>query len=113
MSTDMDEVKVWIDDIRVPPGDEWIWLKSSEEALNWMKKRRASGESLGDVMSFDHDLGGDDTTRPLVMWMCENGVFPASALVHSSNSVGSEWLVGMLLRYGNILVRRAVYEVGN
>jgi hypothetical protein len=76
-----------------------------------MKKRHAAGESLGDVMSFDHDLGGDDTTRSLVMWMCENDVFPASALVHSSNSVGSEWLVGMLQRYGNIPVRRAVYDV--
>ncbi len=111
----MPEVKVWIDDIRVPPGDGWVWLKSSAEALAWMEARRAAGESLGDVMSFDHDLGGDDTTRPLVMWMCENNVFPASALVHSSNPPGALWIMQMFERYAPVetSVHRAVYEVGS
>lgn len=54
-------------------------------------------------ISFDHDLGGDDTSRRVVLWLCENSEpnkWPATASVHSMNPIGREWLTGMIQRYG-------------
>lgn len=93
------EVKVWVDDIRTPPDDTWLWFKDSEGVVRWMETRRANGIPLGSVMSLDHDLGGDDTTRRIVLWMCENEAWPDEVRVHSANPVGVDWLEGMIARY--------------
>lgn len=58
-----------------------------------------------EAISFDHDLGGEDTTRPVVLYMCEFDFFPNKAYVHSANPVGIEWLTGMLDRYGRGVVK--------
>lgn len=34
-------------------------------------------------LSLDHDLGGEDTTRPIVLWMCETRIWPGTIRVHS------------------------------
>lgn len=54
-----------------------------------------------DVVFWDHDLGGDDTTRPIALWLAEEGFNgnPKSinqCIVHTSNSAGSAWLMGTL-----------------
>jgi hypothetical protein len=52
-------------------------------------------------MSLDHDLGGDDTTRSVVLYLCENpDLWPGTVYVHTANPVGREWLEGMVNRYG-------------
>ncbi|MEV5713971.1 cyclic-phosphate processing receiver domain-containing protein [Amycolatopsis mediterranei] len=43
---------------------------------------------------------GDDTTRPVVLWLCEHDRRPAEVRVHTANPVGREWLTGMARRYG-------------
>lgn len=96
-------MKIWVDDIRPPPDDTWTWLYTSKEAVLYL------GTVKGNVdkglpneifeMSLDHDLGGDDTTRPIVLWMCENDFWPVEVVVHSANPVGREWLEGMIERY--------------
>ncbi len=53
-----------------------------------------------EAVSFDHDLGGDDTTRPVVLWFCETGWWPEKCHIHSMNPIGREWLAGMITRYG-------------
>jgi len=90
--------KLWVDDLREPPDDTWRWAKSSVEAKTIL--------ALADLLlspyeelSLDHDLGGNDTTRPVVLWMCENNVWPEKISVHSANPVGREWLEGMIERY--------------
>ena len=95
----MTAVKVWVDDIRTPPDASWLWFKDSASALAWMGERHAAGLGIGDTMSLDHDLGGDDTTRPIVLWMCENEAWATDIRVHSANPVGREWLEGMVSRY--------------
>jgi hypothetical protein len=50
-------------------------------------------------MSLDHDLGGDDTTRPIVLWCCENDFWPVEVRIHTANPVGRDWLEGMIERY--------------
>lgn len=85
-------MKLWVDDLRVPPVG-WSWAKTSREAIELLRTTSLS------ALSLDHDLGGDDTTRPVVLWMCEHGVWPDEIRVHSANPVGVEWLTGMINRY--------------
>ena len=95
----MTEVRVWVDDIRTPPDDSWRWFKDSASAMAWMQERHAAGLTIGTLVSLDHDLGGDDTTRPIVLWMCDNDVWADEIRVHSANPVGRAWLEGMIARY--------------
>lgn len=86
-------MKLWVDDLRPAP-DGWTWVTTSAAAIEIL----ARGEII-DVMSLDHDLGSDDTTRPVVLWMCEHEAWPREVRVHSANPVGVEWLEGMIARY--------------
>lgn len=97
-------MKIWVDDIRTPPDKSWVWLKTSEQTIFMLSAFKIWGEDHSlpppEAMSLDHDLGGDDTTRPIVLWCCENDFWPVETVVHSANPVGREWLEGMIERYG-------------
>lgn len=97
-------MKLWIDDLRVPPSG-WVWAKTSSQAIDFLDTNSVQ------VVSFDHDLGivngQEDTTRPVALWMCEKffthtweGELP-EVYVHSANRVGREWLISLFERYGN------------
>lgn len=86
-------MKLWVDDLRPAP-EGWLWVKGSAEAIDVL------GREPIDVVSLDHDLGGDDTTRAVVLWLCEHDAWPKAVRVHTANPVGREWLVGMAERYG-------------
>lgn len=87
---------LWIDDLRTPP-EGWVWAKTSAEAIELLSAQ----DERFDFISFDHDLGGDDTSRKVVLWLCENtSKWPQEAAVHSRNPVGKDWLLGMIERYG-------------
>ncbi|QOI67602.1 hypothetical protein SEA_BEUFFERT_234 [Streptomyces phage Beuffert] len=90
-------MRVWLDDLREAP-DGWLWLTSSHAAINWLEWARMMNVHP-QVWSFDHDLGGDDTSRIVVLWMCEHNFWPVECKVHSANPVGIEWLRGMIQRY--------------
>jgi hypothetical protein len=90
-------MKIWVDDIRTPP-DGWRWCKDSESAIHTLQECEARYEPI-ELMSLDHDLGGDDTTRPIVLWMCENDFWPVEVVCHSANPVGIDWIEGMIERY--------------
>ena len=96
--SDWKPYKMWVDDIRTPPDDGWFWSKTSENAIWNLNSFKEQGLNF-QIMSLDHDLGGDDTTRPIVLWMCENDFWPVEVVVHSANPVGIEWLEGMIERY--------------
>jgi len=94
-------MKLWVDDVREPPDDTWVWVNHPTIAI-WFLKNHLITE-----MSLDHDLGidvsgdiGDAlTTRPIIMWLCEADIPWPVINVHSSNPVGVEWLEGMITRY--------------
>lgn len=92
-------MKIWVDDIRTPPDDGWLWAKSSFFAIAFVIAAKSKGTTI-ELVSLDHDLGGDDTTRPIVLWFCEHDFWPVKTVVHSANPVGVEWLEGMIERYG-------------
>lgn len=87
-------MKLWIDDVRPPPETDWYWAMTSAEAIALLRDDKFS------EVSFDHDLGDNDTTRPVVLWLCENPTqWPDYCSVHSMNPIGREWLIGMIERY--------------
>lgn len=85
--------RLWVDDERPAPSPEWDVARTSTEALDMLGAGRYT------LVSLDHDLGGDDTTRRIVLHWCETGEWPQHVRVHSANPVGVEWLTGMIDRY--------------
>lgn len=87
-------MRLWIDDERQCP-EGWEWAKTSEEAIFLLRTTPFRIEAV----SFDHDLGGDDTSRRVVNWMIENEVWADHVIVHSANPIGVDWLLGTVVRY--------------
>lgn len=83
-------MKIWIDDIRTPPSKGWIWVKTSSSALDVLDKNRNQIE----MISFDHDLGGEDTAYVVANWIeaeASTGRFTRIKWqVHSMNVVGRQ-----------------------
>lgn len=46
-------MKIWLDDVRTPPDDTWVWCKSGHECIGMIITNRNNIETV----SFDHDLG--------------------------------------------------------
>ena len=95
-------MKVFIDDVRHPADESWVVVRSSAEAIKWLTE-----QGCPKMISFDHDLGDDDTAMKVVHWMIEMDInacgafIPAdfSFTVHSANPVGSENIKGLLHGY--------------
>jgi molecular chaperone DnaK (HSP70) len=87
-------MRLWIDDLRDPPDDTWIWAKTSTEALHALATRQVT------EVSFDHDLGGDDTTMRVANYIerlaAQGRRAPPKWSVHSANPVGKENLIRTL-----------------
>src|SRR5688500_17375942 len=96
-------MKIWVDDTRMP-SSKWERCKTSQEAIMLLQACQVfhnlgKPDQIPEVMSLDHHLGGEDTTRPIVIWMIENNFWPKEVRVHSANPVGVDWLTGMIERY--------------
>ena len=87
---------LFIDDERFPPASwcekQTVICRTSEEAINYIWKH-----GLPAFISFDHDLGGDDTSIKVINWIenrCIEGCFKFNEdfafYVHSQNPVGAE-----------------------
>jgi hypothetical protein len=87
--------KMFIDDLRTPPPGDWVVVRSSSEAIAYIQMN-----GMPAFISFDHDLGGDDTTmiflKDLVdlVWNGEDS--PPAYEVHSANPVGSKNIVSFM-----------------
>ena len=86
-------MKLFIDDERMPPGDatDWHIVRTSQEAIAFVQNHGVPA-----LISFDHDLGGEDTAMNFVRWLIDldldiNGSIPAdfSFEIHSQNPVGA------------------------
>lgn len=99
---------LFIDDERDPPqnGNQWVVARSSDEAISIVKKL-----GMPDFISFDHDLGGDDTSMKFIDWLinmtldlyyggyAREGIpFIKDFTVHSQNPVGAKNIEGKLNR---------------
>jgi hypothetical protein len=84
-------LKMWIDDVRTPPDTTWIWAMNSKDALELLDMGTYS------VISFDHDLGGEDSGYVVALFI-EQQAFHKSIpklewRVHSMNPVGRERII--------------------
>lgn len=83
--------KLFLDDLRIAPADFFV-ARSSNEAKQFVLEY-----GCPNYISFDHDLGGDDTAMVFVKWLVEldmdnNGqIIPPDFTfsVHSANPVGA------------------------
>jgi hypothetical protein len=57
----------------MPPEDgrHWIVVRTSAAAIAWMRKH-----GIPEYISFDHDLGDDDTGMKVAYWMAKNLLEP-------------------------------------
>jgi hypothetical protein len=102
----MGRISLYLDDLREPPGDrEWMIVRSSKDAINYVVNHGAP-----EYISFDHDLGGDDTAMIFLKWLIEydldnnGGIIPPlfAYTVHSANPVGKKNIYGLLDGYLSI-----------
>ena len=94
-------MKLWVDDIRPQPDASWIRAYTSTGAIRALQNMQHPAWYLipRTEIALDHDLGGDDTTRPVVIWMIENNFKFDKYTILTANPVGREWLEGMIERY--------------
>lgn len=90
--------RLFIDDERYPVTNDWIIVRSSEEAI-----RVVSVLGCPTEISFDHDLGGEDTSMIFVHWfinaIIECDIDISSDFVyniHSQNPIGKANIKGLL-----------------
>lgn len=103
--------KLFIDDERFPPGGEdgirnWEIARSSEEA-----KLVISRLGMPSFISFDHDLGGEDTSMVFLKWLSDyimdtNSCLPVISdfpqyYVHSQNPIGVKNITGFIESFKN------------
>lgn len=93
--------KLFIDDERYPVDGLCTIVRSSKDAIE-----RMIAFGCPSFISFDHDLGGDDTSMKIVHWMIEKdldrpGWIPDdfSFYVHSQNPIGKKNIEGLLGGY--------------
>lgn len=83
--------KLYIDDIRTPSTEGWSITRNSKETIDYMVDNGCPV-----YISFDHDLGGEDTSMVIVKWMIEHDLnnkgkfipYNFEFNVHSANPVG-------------------------
>ena len=90
--------KLFIDDLRMPASADWTIVRSSQEAIDWLTKN-----GMPDMISFDHDLGGNDTAITIINWIIDGLLDGRLSLqddftytVHSANPVGKENIIGKM-----------------
>lgn len=92
---------LFLDDERFPPDDgrNWVVARSSAVALAIIDQ-----DGWPEFISFDHDLGGDDTAMVFIhgildTLMDQDRGLPFSWIVHSANPVGAENIAGLLCAF--------------
>lgn len=84
--------KLFIDDERFPATDDWVIVRSSQEAIAMIIEY-----GMPYFISFDHDLGGEDTAIRVIRWIIDSfldgnlEIHPDfDFYVHSQNPIGAE-----------------------
>lgn len=87
-------MKLWVDDVRQPPSDEWLWAVSVDQAITAIKmyERHFSDDTI--TIDLDHDAGdfvkyGGDYVK-ILDWLEEKDIVDTGYFfhIHSQNVVG-------------------------
>jgi hypothetical protein len=96
------QYRLFIDDLRDPTSPDWVVARDSAAAIKLLETCGCPVE-----ISFDHDLGGEDTAIPVVKRLidldldCGGKYIPEDFhfSVHSANPVGRENIGELLAGY--------------
>lgn len=104
--------RIVVDDERTFPFDA-TYIRNSATAKSWLLAETGHVDELW----LDHDLGGSDTTIPVVNLLCDMAFHDTPLdvgviLVHTQNPVGGDTIVRVLSRYG-YNVKRAPLPSGD
>jgi hypothetical protein len=102
--------KVFLDDERKPPSNEWVCFKWPQDVILFLQ----TFQGRVDVISLDHDLGNDNvgTGYDVLTWLeekvFENPEYPVPTIfVHSANSsarVKMELAIQSIMRFMNYVL---------
>lgn len=88
--------KLWIDDARRPPSDDWLWAKTAREAITAIKMYEHQWFDDTITISLDYDAGdfaenGNDYIE-ILNWLEREGIVDTGYFfhIHSQNPVGVE-----------------------
>ena len=91
----MKTFKLWVDDVRQPPSDEWIWCQTTQQVIStisYMYERQHQYDTI--LISLDHDAGefvkyGGDYIKVLD-WLEAEQIADTGYFfhLHSQNPVG-------------------------
>ena len=89
-------MKIWIDDLRTPPSDDYKWIRSVDDAMlyivKWAKIDEGSLKHI-ELINIDHDAGdfswnGGDYIE-LLKWLEQKQYTDMPPIhIHSMNPVG-------------------------
>jgi hypothetical protein len=90
--------KLFLDDERFPKEEGWVIARTSAEAIDMCQQR-----GLPQEITFDHDLGGADTSMVFLKWLTDALLdkqvsFPEGFDygIHSQNPVGARNIKGLM-----------------
>lgn len=88
-------MKLWVDDVRQPPSEDWIWVQSVAQAIPaiaYMYERNMHDDTI--TIDLDHDAGdfvkyGGDYIE-ILKWLEREGIVDTGYFfhIHSMNPVG-------------------------
>lgn len=100
-------MKLWVDDVRTAPNDNYFWVVSVEQAIDIIKVSERFNQPI-ELIDIDHDAGnyaqyGGDYIK-LLDWLEETGRnYPIR--IHSMNPVGVENMRRIIQKNGWTEVR--------
>ena len=107
MDKKREKIKLYLDDIRTPKDDDFIIVRSFQEAVKFVQQN-----GIPNYISFDHDLGCDEFNNiypsgyDFAKWLIEMDLdnlykFPEDFKfnVHSANPIGKANIEGILNNY--------------
>lgn len=59
-------MNIYLDDKRTPVSDAWTVIRTPDDFKAYIRKY-----GLPDAISFDHDLGAEETGKDCAYWLCE------------------------------------------
>lgn len=83
-------MKLWLDDVRLPPDETWTWAATADQAIALMRYGREPLEAV----SLDFDLGPGPTGEKVADYIArmvrrKGDVAPKDVQIHSMNPVGA------------------------
>lgn len=107
----MNIIKLWIDDVRKPPSNDWIWVQSVVQAIPtiYMYERNMHDDTI--IIDLDHDAGefvkyGGDYIE-ILNWLEREGIVDTGYFfhIHSMNPVGVQNMKAIIDHNGWRLIK--------